>query len=268
MNTTTYGTGELILEGLNQGCRNFIIGIGGSATTDGGMGMAAVLGVKFKDENQKELSPIGSNLLKIKSIDISMIDKRIKESNFTIASDVDNPLYGKEGDAYVYGPQKGADEKIVIKLDEGLKNYTNIIKRDLGIDIKDVKGAGAAGGLGAGLIAFLNAEMKSGIEIVIESTKLEEKIKSTDLVITGEGRIDYQTQFGKTSYGVAKLTKKYNKPVIGICGSIGEGTEILYNHGFTSMFSIADKPMTLEESMERTPELLQNITENIIRLTY
>lgn len=268
MNTTSYGTGELILEGIDKGCRNFIIGIGGSATTDGGIGMAAALGVKFKDENYEELIPIGSSLSKIRSIDISMIDKRIKESRFTIASDVDNTLYGREGAAYVYGPQKGADENMVIELDKGLENYSNIIKRDLAKDIKDVKGSGAAGGLGAGLMVFLNAEMKSGIDIVIESTGLEEKIKSVDLVITGEGSIDYQTQFGKTSYGVAKLAKKYKKPLIAICGSIGEGVEILYGQGFTSIFSIGDRPMTLEESMERTPELLEKITENIIRLIY
>ena len=268
MNTTTYGTGELILEALNRGCRNFIIGIGGSATIDGGIGMAAALGVKFKDENNKELAPIGSSLSKIRYIDISMIDKRIKESRFTIASDVDNPLYGKEGAAYVYGPQKGADKDMVIELDKGLENYSNIIKNDLGKDIKDIKGGGAAGGLGAGLMVFLNGEMKSGIDIVIESTQLEEKIKSVDLVITGEGSIDYQTQFGKTSYGVAKLAKKYNKPLIAICGSIGEGVESLYDDGFTSIFSIGDKPMTLEESMERTPELLEKITENIMRLIY
>ena len=268
MNTTTYGTGELILEGLNQGCRKFVIGIGGSATTDGGIGMAAALGVKFKDGSHKELSPIGSSLSKIKHIDISMIDKRIEDSIFTIASDVDNPLYGKNGAAYIYGPQKGADENMVIELDEGLRNYSNIIKKDLGKDIKDIKGAGAAGGLGAGLMVFLNAEMKSGIDIVIESTELEEKIKSVDLVITGEGSIDFQTQFGKTSYGVAKLAKKYNKPVIGICGTIGEGVGVLYDHGFTSIFSIGDKPMTLEESMERTPELIESLTENIIRLIY
>lgn len=268
MNTTTYGTGELILEALNRGCRNFIIGIGGSATIDGGIGMAAALGVKFKDENNKELAPIGSSLSKIRYIDISMIDKRIKESRFTIASDVDNPLYGKEGAAYVYGPQKGADKDMVIELDKGLENYSNIIKRDLAKDIKDIKGGGAAGGLGAGLMVFLNGEMKSGIDIVIESTQLEEKIKSVDLVITGEGSIDYQTQFGKTSYGVAKLAKKYNKPLIAICGSIGEGVESLYDDGFTSIFSIGDKPMTLEESMERTPELLEKITENIMRLIY
>ena len=266
MNTTTYGTGQLILEGLNQGCRNFIIGIGGSATTDGGIGMAAALGVKFMDGNQEELPPIGSSLLKIKSIDIFNMDERIKESTFTIASDVDNPLYGEEGAAYVYGPQKGADEEMVIKLDEGLRNYSNIIKKDLGKNIGAVKGAGAAGGLGAGLVVFLNAKMKSGVDIVIESTKLEEKMKSIDLVITGEGSIDFQTQFGKTSYGVAKLAKKYKKPVIGICGSLGQGVEVLYDHGFTSIFSIGDKPMTLEESMERTPELLQKTIENITRL--
>lgn len=158
--------------------------------------------------------------------------------------------------------------QMVIELDRGLKNYSNIIKKDLGKDIKDIRGAGAAGGLGAGLMVFLNAKMKSGIDIVIESTKLEEKIKSVDLVITGEGSIDFQTQFGKTSYGVANLAKKHNKPLIGICGAIGEGVEVLYDYGFTSIFSIGDKPMTLEESMERTGELLENLIENIIRLIY
>lgn len=266
MNTTTYGTGELILEGLNQGCRNFIIGIGGSATVDGGMGMATALGVEFRDEKQNKLMGIGSSLSKVKFIDISKIDKRIKDSTFTIASDVDNPLYGKEGAAYIYGPQKGADENMVMELDKGLKNYSDIIKKDLGKDVKDIKGSGAAGGLGAGLMIFLNARMKSGIDIVIESTELEEKIKSVDLIITGEGSIDYQTQFGKTSYGIAKLGKKYNKKVIGICGSIGENVGVLYDHGFTSIFSIIDKPMTLKGSMEETPSLLQDAIENIIRL--
>lgn len=266
MLTSTYGSGELILEALDQGCRNFIIGIGGSSTTDGGIGMAAALGVKFMDEKHVELKPIGSSLSKIESIDLSGLDKRIKDARFTIASDVENPLYGKQGAAYVYGPQKGATENMVRKLDKGLRNYASIIKRDLKIDVNKIKGSGGAGGLGAGLIVFLNAEMKSGIDIIIEKTKIEEKIKNVDLIITGEGKIDYQTQFGKASYGLAKLGKKYNKKVIGICGFMGENIDNLYDYGFTSIFSIVDKPMTLEESMAKTPDLLQKTMENIVRL--
>ena len=264
--TTTYGTGELILHALDKGCRDFIIALGGSATNDGGIGLLGALGVKFYDDMDDLIELTGRGLYKIRRIDTSNIDSRIKESKFTIATDVENILTGVEGAAHVYGPQKGATSLMVQALDRGLRNYAHVINQSLGINIEEVQGAGAGGGLGGGLIAFLDGKIRKGIDIVIEYTKLEEKLIDADLVITGEGKMDYQTTFGKAPFGVARLAKKYNIPVIAICGSLGEGYEELYKHGFSSIHSIIDKPMSLEECIERTPELLRNISSTIIRL--
>lgn len=264
--TNTFGTGQLIKDALDHGCRNFLIGIGGSATNDGGMGMLRALGVKFYDSDHQELTGGGADLLKLKSIDVKDLDKRILESKFEVASDVQNPLCGKDGASFVYGAQKGATKEMIELLDSALNNYADCILTDLNKDIKNVKGAGAAGGLGAALIAFLNADLKKGIDIVIELSHLEDEIKDANLVITGEGNIDSQTRFGKTPYGVAKLSKKYNIPVLAICGGIGEGSEILYEHGFDAIFSIVDKPMNVDEAMTNCGELLERITYNVIKL--
>lgn len=266
MITTTYGTGQLITHALDMGCRNIIMGIGGSATNDGGAGMAAALGVKFINAVGEEIGFGGGALRELHTMDIAGLDKRIGSCCIAVACDVTNPLTGIEGTSYVFGPQKGADKTMIRILDENLKKYGQILEKDLGVSLLNVPGAGAAGGLGAGALAFLNAGIRRGIDIVIETTGLEEKLIGADLVITGEGMIDHQTIYGKTPHGVAKLAAKYKIPVVGITGEIGKGIDVLYNHGFNSIFSIADKPMTLMESMERGQELLQDTSERIMRL--
>ncbi|WBW99025.1 glycerate kinase family protein [Oceanirhabdus sp. W0125-5] len=266
MKTSTYGTGELIKDALDRGCRNIIIGIGGSATNDGGAGMVKALGGKLLDKDGNDIGVGGEGLEKLDKIDLSQIDRRIKECKIIAACDVDNPLCGLKGASYVFAPQKGANEEMVEKLDKNLFNFAEVIKENMSIDIKDHPGAGAAGGLGAGLMAFLNAELRSGINIVTETVKLEDKIKGADFVITGEGMIDFQTQFGKTPFGVATLAKKYGIPVIAIAGSIGKGSEILYEKGFDGIFSISEKPMTLEESMSESRELIERTAERVMRV--
>ncbi|MCJ7690289.1 MAG: glycerate kinase [Clostridiaceae bacterium] len=266
MQTTTYGTGQIIKHALDMECKNFIIGIGGSATNDGGAGMLQALGVKLLDESGNEIGFGGGNLEKLCVIDLSKIDSRIKLCNIVAACDVDNPLCGERGASYIFGPQKGADQNMIITLDNNLSHYADMVEKYLGISIVNYPGAGAAGGLGGGLLAFLNAKLEPGINIVIETTALEEKVRDADLVITGEGMIDYQTQYGKTPYGVAKLAKKYNIPVIAIAGGIGRGAEELYSKGFDSIFSIVDKPMALEEAMENSALLLQKTAERIMRV--
>lgn len=265
LKTTTYGTGELIKDALNRGCRKFIIGLGGSATNDGGCGMAQALGVKFLDENANEIGPGGGDLAKINSIDISGLDERIKYAEFLAACDVDNPLCGEKGASAVYGPQKGASENDVITLDNGLLHFAQVVKQKLNLDIKDVPGAGAAGGLGAGVMIFLNAQLRRGIDIVIQTTNLADKMKDASLVITGEGRIDFQTAFGKTPFGVAQIAKEKNTPVIAIAGSLGEGYQTLYDKGFDEIYSIMDESMSLKYAIENAAELLENAAENVVR---
>ncbi|NMD04054.1 MAG: glycerate kinase [Bacteroidales bacterium] len=266
LKTTTFGTGELILDAMNRGCRNFIIGLGGSATNDGGCGMARALGVKFFDDEGKETGPGGGELSKIRTIDFSGTDQRIKNSVFTAACDVDNPLCGANGASAVYGPQKGASQKDVITLDTGLQHFAEIIKGQLNIEIKEVSGAGAAGGLGAGMMVFLNAGLERGISIVTRITRLAEKMTGADLVITGEGRIDFQTAFGKTPFGVMQTAKAKNIPTIALAGTLGEGYQSLYEKGFDGIFSIIDQPMSLQEAIWNASELLENTAENVVRL--
>ncbi len=266
MITTTFGTGEIIKDALDRGCREFIIGIGGSATNDGGTGMLMALGCKFFDRQGKSIKLGGEGLSDIVDIDTTELDSRLKESKFVIACDVDNPLCGPRGAAEVFGPQKGATEEMIKLLDNGLRNLAEIIEKKFNEKIIDYPGAGAAGGLGAALKVFMKGDLKRGINIVISATNLEEKIKECDLVITGEGGIDYQTQFGKTPYGVAQVATMYNKPIIAIAGSIGKDAEVLYDKGFTSIFSIVDRPMSLEESMKSAENLLEKSAERILRL--
>lgn len=265
--TTTYGTGELIKHALDIGCQKIIIGIGGSATNDGGAGMAQALGAHLISVGEKEIQPGVSGLENLASIDISELDPRIRETEILIAADVDNPLCGPQGASYVYGKQKGAAPEMLPQMDNALRRYGLIVTRDLGIDIIKLPGAGAAGGLGGGLVAFLGGRIKKGIDLVIETNNLEEILsKGTDLVITGEGEINFQTAHGKVCHGVAKLAKKYNIPVIALAGSIGKGSETLYDIGIDAQFSIATKPMTLEESVDNTEILLVNAAEQCARL--
>ncbi|AEM78960.1 glycerate kinase [Thermoanaerobacter wiegelii] len=265
MITTTYGTGQLVKDALDRGCRKFIIAIGGSATNDGGAGMAMVLGVRFYDEDGREIGLGGGELSKIYSIDILNLDERLKECEFIVACDVANPLIGENGASRVYGPQKGATKEMVEVLEKNLEHYGKLLEKYFSKKIIDVPGSGAAGGLGAGLMAFLNAQLKSGIEIIIEALKLEEKVKEADIVISGEGKVDFQTAFGKTISGIAKLCKKHNKPLIVIAGTV-EDIEKLYEIGVSSVFSIMEKPMSLEDAIKNAPTLLEKSVERIFRL--
>lgn len=266
--TTTYGTGELIKDAIKKGCRNFIVGIGGSATNDGGIGMLSALGYKFLDKNKNILSPIGKNLININEIDANNVMEELKECKFLVACDVDNPLHGPKGAAYVYGRQKGGTDEIIKELDEGLKHYDAVIKKYNGKEIGEVKGAGAAGGLGGGFIGFLNAQLKPGIEIVIDAVKLEEKVKDADLVITGEGRIDFQTSMGKTPVGVAKVAKKHDVMVVAIAGSVAHDANEVHEHGIDAFFSIMNYPMLLEDAMKRenAMKLTEKNSEQIMRI--
>ncbi len=263
--TTTYGTGQLIKDALDRGCRTLIIGLGGSATNDAGCGMVQALGARMLDSEGNDIGFGGGALKKLQRIDLSGFDSRIYDSRIFGACDVTNPLCGENGASVVFGPQKGADFEAIAILDKNLDWFSEVIKSQLGKDIKDLSGAGAAGGLGGGVVAFLNGELKKGIDLVIEFTDLEEKIKGSDLVITGEGMIDFQTAFGKTPFGVAQVAKEQNIPVIAIAGSLGKDYESLYQKGFDGIFSIVSKPMTLEEAMGNAAYLIEMATENIVR---
>lgn len=263
--TSSYGTGQLICDALYKGCRKLIIGLGGSATNDGGVGMLRALGVRFLDAHGNELKEGGIYLSKIHTIKTENIIPTLKECDIRIACDVDNTLSGPNGASYVFGPQKGATEEMVSKLDEALLHYAKIIKQTTGIDVNKIKGSGAAGGIGAGFLGFTHAKLEKGVDIIIAETNLEKQLKGAQLVITGEGKMDYQTRFGKTPYGVAKKAKELGIPVIAIAGAIGDKTDSLYNYGFDSIFSIIDKPMTLEQSIEDTGALIEKAAHRIIR---
>ncbi|WP_270253472.1 glycerate kinase [Lactobacillus johnsonii] len=266
MITTTFGTGELIRDALDHNVKEIIIGLGGSSTNDGGSGMAQALGAKLLDKNNYQISFGGGNLDKLDKIDISNLDSRLQDVKIILASDVTNPLIGKDGASRVFGPQKGATPEMVEKLENNLQHYAKIIKRDLNKDVASVSGAGAAGGLGAGLMAFTTCKMRQGVDIAIEVTKLEEKVKSADYVFTGEGGTDFQTKFGKTPYGVAKLGKKYHKPVISLAGYLGEGIDSLYSEGFTAIFGIIPGVCDLSTALKNGPSNVARTTENIVRL--
>lgn len=263
--TTTYGTGELIKAALDQGVRKIIIGIGGSATNDGGAGMAQALGVSLLDENGEELGFGGGALGRLATVDVSGIDPRLKDTKTYVASDVTNPLCGEKGASHVFGPQKGATPEMVQTLDANLAHYAGVLKEQLGKDLIDFPGAGAAGGLGAGLLAFTSAELRRGIELVIDFTELEDKVKRADFVLTGEGGIDFQTQYGKTPYGVAQAAKKYGKPVIALAGYVGE-VDVLYDKGIDAIFGILPKATSLEEALAAGQGNIEKTAENIARL--
>jgi len=255
--TTTYGTGQLIKAALDQGCRKMIIGIGGSATNDGGAGMVQALGAKLLDKDGEEIGFGGGELKNIFRIDTKYLDNRLSETKVLIASDVSNPLCGPKGASRIYGPQKGATPEIIEELDESLAHFAEIMKRDLHKNVKDIPGAGAAGGLGASLMAFLNAELRPGIEIIIEIVKLEQAIKDADLVITGEGKIDSQTIYGKAPIGVAKIAKKYKIPVMAIAPIVGEDADIVYRYGIDFLVKISEPPMSLAEPKSKKVRLIK-----------
>ena len=265
MKTTSFGTGQLIRAAANKGCDTLIIGIGGSATNDGGTGMAQALDIDLLDSHRKPIGVGGGTLSDLKFIEDSRLDERIKNIRIVVASDVENPLCGVNGASRVYGPQKGATEEMINILDHNLNHLGDMLEKKYNKRIKKLPGSGAAGGMGAGLVAFLNAELKPGFEIIKELTNLEKVIEKVDLVITGEGKMDEQTRFGKTPYGVAKLAKKYQKPVVGIAGSLGSNYQELYREGFDVLISIVDKPMSLESALGNAPEMLKFAAYNLLR---
>lgn len=268
LKTTTYGTGQLMLDALDHGAEKIIIGIGGSATNDGGVGMAQALGVQFVDTLDREIREpgCGGMLAKIRTIDAEGLDARVRKANILVACDVKNTLHGKQGAAHVFGPQKGATPKMVAVLDANLKHLGRLIKRDLKVDVASMPGAGAAGGLGAGLVAFAGATLKSGVDIVLRTTELEKYIKGSDLVITGEGKVDFQTAFGKTPSGVARAAKKHRVPVIAIGGALSNDAHNVFAHGIDGIASAAAKDMSLEEALRDSKPHLENVAERVVRM--
>jgi len=262
---TTIGTGELIAAALDLGVARIAIGIGGSATTDGGIGMAAALGVRFLDDRDEAVEPVGGALGRIRRIDISGRDPRIGGVRIEAVCDVHNPLCGADGAARVYGPQKGATPEQVELLDAGLGNLAAVVKRDLGIDVRDLPGAGAAGGLGAGIRAFLGGELRRGVDVVLDLVGLAAKLDGADLVLTGEGQIDSQTRFGKAPAGVGEMAKARRVPCIAIVGGIGDGIDQLHGVGIDAVFSLCPGPVTLDQAMTNAAEYLGRIAEQIIR---
>ncbi|RAK12680.1 glycerate kinase [Halanaerobium saccharolyticum] len=265
LKTTTYGTGELIASALEQGVEQIIIGIGGSATNDAGVGMAQALGAEILDAEGNQIDFGGGSLDQIEAMNLNSLDSRLKDVEILAACDVDNPLYGEDGAAYVYAPQKGADKKMVEILDQNLRHFNQIAIKELDKDTNKIPGAGAAGGLGAGLVAFLNAELKAGVDIVLEIIDFESRLKDVDLVITGEGMLDGQSIYGKTPVGVSRSAAKKDIPVIAVAGTLGRGVEKVLDCGINAYFSIIDRPAELKEIVDRSPELLANLSEQIIR---
>lgn len=263
--TTTYGVGELIRAALDYGCRRFIIGIGGSATNDGGAGMAQALGASLRTQENKEIARGGTALATLASISLEALDFRLQEATFEVACDVTNPLCGPTGASAIYGPQKGATPEMVAELDAALAHYAEGIERDLAIAVRDVPGAGAAGGLGAGAIAFLHATLRPGAQIVLEAVHLEEQIHTADLLIAAEGQIDEQTAYGKSVSAVAQLAGRYNIPVLALAGSISAGYRKVYEFGVDAIAVLPTGPMTLEYTMEHAAELLSDATERMLR---
>mgnify|MGYP001282669681 FL=1 len=266
LNTTTRGTGQIIKEALDKGYSRIIVGLGGSATNDGGVGMASALGVQFLDSEGKPLADGAAMLSELCHIDVSTIHPGLKLAEIIGATDVTNPLCGPTGASAVYGPQKGATTEIINRLDAALMHFATIIKSEMDIDVLDEPGSGAAGGMGAGLLAFANAELRSGIDMVCDVLEFEKHIKDADLVITGEGRSDASTVYDKAPMGVARKAKVHNVPTVVLAGSLGEGYEELYNHDISAVVCIADRPMAFDRSLARTEELLEAAADRTIRL--
>lgn len=261
--TTTRGTGELIAAALEYNVNHIIIGIGGSATNDGGAGMARALGARFLNSDGQEITEGGGALSDLAAIDLSSLDSRLAHVKIEVACDVDNPLIGPKGASAIFGPQKGATPEIVNQLDENLAHYAEIIEKDLGVKIADVPGAGAAGGLGGGLLAFMKAELSRGVDIVMEAAKLSDIIAGADLVITGEGKIDGQTIFGKTPIGVAKTAKKHGVPVIGIAGNVAGDSDAVHEYGIDAIFSIVPGAVSLQEAFLHADKFVERTARNI-----
>ncbi|MBJ3592378.1 glycerate kinase [Salmonella enterica subsp. enterica serovar Saintpaul] len=263
LKTTSWGTGELIRHALDAGVEHIIIGIGGSATNDGGAGMVQALGARLLDAQGHEIAQGGIGLEALAKIDISALDQRLAACRIDVACDVTNPLTGKEGASAVFGPQKGATPEIVERLDRALTHYAQLIHRDLNLEVSGLAGGGAAGGMGAALYAFCGAELRCGIEIVTDALHLDACVADADLVITGEGRIDSQTIHGKVPVGVAKVAKRYNKPVIGIAGSLTADVGVVHEHGIDAVYSVIYTICTLDEALENARDNVRMTARNV-----
>jgi glycerate 2-kinase len=261
--TSTRGTGELIAAALDLDVKHIIIGIGGSATNDGGAGMVQALGGRLLDGSGNDIGPGGGALSKIAAIDLTDLDARLKDVQMEVACDVDNPLTGPRGASAIFGPQKGATPEMVELLDQNLSHFADVAERELGKSFRDIAGAGAAGGLGAGLLAFLHADLKRGVDIILHAVNFEGVVEDADLVITGEGRIDSQTIYGKTPIGVAKAAKKYNVPVIGLAGSLSQDCDVVYEHGIDALFSIVPGVIPLSEAFEHAAHYMERTARNV-----
>jgi glycerate kinase len=268
MRTTSYGTGELIRHALDHGIRKLIVGIGGSATNDGGAGMAEALGVRFLDAQGKPLPRGGAALRYLDRIDASDLDPRLRDVEVQVACDVNNPLCGPTGATQVYGPQKGADARMIKELDASLDRYAQIIKRDLGKDVCDVPGAGAAGGLGAALLAFADAQLRSGVEIVFQAIGLQAALEGADLVFTGEGRMDSQDIYGKAPMEVAKLAHRLGIPTVAVVGSTGRDYKVVFDHGLDAVIGTVNRPMPLERAYSETPRLVTEAAMRACRMLH
>ena len=266
--TTTFGVGELIKDAISKGCTEFIVGIGGSATNDAGVGMLQALGYRFLDKSGAEVGLGGGELGNIYSIDTSNAMKELKFCHFLIACDVDNPMYGARGASQIYGRQKGATEEMVLVLDANIKHFASVIEECLGKDIAHIQGTGAAGALGGGFLAFLDAQLRSGIEIVLDTIHFEDKIKDASFVITGEGKIDAQSLMGKVISGISKLTQKHKVPLLALAGHVEDDAKEAHQHGVDAIFSIMNYPISLSDAMqkENTQKLMKQSVEEIFRL--
>lgn len=266
LKTTTFGVGQQIKDALERGCREFVIGLGGSSTNDGGCGCAAALGVRFYNEQGETFVPVGGSLAEISRIDNSSIDPRIKECRIQVMCDIDNPLYGTSGAAYIFGPQKGADEAMVRTLDANLRHLARRIEQDLGLDVAPIPGSGAAGGMGAGMVAFLSGDLISGIDAVLDLTKFDDLLEGTDLVLTGEGRIDGQSLRGKVVVGVARRAARKQVPVIALVGDIGDNIEPVYDTGVKAILSINRVAVPFSEAKKRSRQDLGLTADTLMRL--
>lgn len=265
-NTTSYGTGELIRDALDKGFRDLSIAIGGSATNDGGIGCMRALGVRFLDEDGNELSGCGGDLIKIRSIDRSGLDPRLRDTHVTVMCDVTNPLCGENGATRTFGKQKGGTPEILDELEAGMENYRELLRREFGIDMDEEPGAGAAGGLGAALLSFLRAELRSGIETVLDLIEFDKKLEGVSLVVTGEGRADWQSAFGKVMQGVGRRCLRQGVPAVAIVGSMGDGAEQIFDYGIESMITTVNGIMPLEEALERAEELYLGAARRLFRM--
>lgn len=264
--TSTYGTGQMIMDAIEKGCKRIIIGLGGSATNDGGFGMASALGIRFLDKMGNDLALGGGALKLLDRIDMSGLSAKVRDTEFLIACDVENPLCGSNGASAVFGPQKGADDEMVRELDCCLRHYGNKISQELGISVAEAPGAGAAGGMGAGLLAFCNAKLIKGVDLVLDYLEFDRCVQDADIIITGEGRLDSQTIYGKVPVGVARHAKKYSKPVYAIAGFLGDGAQAVYSYGIDAVISAVVAPMSLEEAIQKSPQTIENAAENLMRI--